>query len=272
MARLNPSEVLFGMDWGGGADSSPIHADMFKQSRVIRVKKSGWNMQLAKVMWDCILESSNDIICVINIDELVNPILMEGAGVVGVDGVALHSAQARPCIKTFRDKIRHMGYEKHISTAPEPFENFTGVFWLYRPYILKTIDSAKYSKIHNGSDGFIFHHVRKSRYDIVYSRKFSHTMLDYDNNTLPWRQFHDGVWSYTHNWPCPGRILRNVKTRTWFYSIIKKHPYFYRGWIWARDNKGSHAVSIAQKESFYEWAFRGNWMKAEILLSCGREL
>ena len=58
------------------------------------------------------------------------------------------------------------------------------------------MDESYYMSIHNGSDMAIFDKAESSKYNVIYSRKYSHTLLDIDHDLLPQIQFLTGIWIF----------------------------------------------------------------------------
>ena len=259
MIELEPSEIIFGID--DVLDLKTIDkidtickSKNYSSYRYIKVKfDANWKFQLAHVLWSCINKSSNDIICTINVDESVKPEILKGANYVGKKNIGVYSAQGVPYMGKYSDVFKRIVHQINLWLEPKPFKRFTGVYWIYRPYFMNFMDKSYYMSIQNGSDTAIFEKAESSKYDVIYSRKYSHTLLDIDHDILPQIQFLIGMWNFVnHTYDKRSKIIGHKRWAK-LASIKTSTPYKYKGYIYAMKHPENTIVQKAAKKSKNEY-------------------
>ena len=201
----------------------------------------------------CINKSSNDIICTINVDESVKSEILKGANYVGKKNIGVYSAQGVPYMGKYSDVFKRIVHQINLWLEPKPFKRFTGVYWIYRPYFMNFMDKSYYMSIQNGSDTAIFDKVESSKYDVIYSRKYSHTLLDIDHDMLPQIQFLTGIWNSVHHIYDKRSKIIDHKRWAKLASIKTSTPYKYKGYIYAMKHPENTIVQKAAKKSKNEY-------------------
>ena len=229
-------------------------SEHYTSYRYIKVKSdANWKFQLAHVIWSCIDKSSNDILCVMNIDESLKPEMLKGANYVGKKNVVMYSAQGVPYMEKYSDVFKRIVHQINLWFEPEPFKRFTGVYWIYRPYFMDFMDKSYFMSIHNGTDMIIFDNAESSKYDVIYSRKYSHTLLDIDHDMLPKIQFLTGIWNFVHHIYDKRSKIIGHKRWAKLASIKTSTPYKYKGYIYAMKHSENTIVQKATKKSKNEY-------------------
>ena len=270
MIKLEPSEIIFGID--DDLDVKIIDkidtickSKHYTSYRYIKVKSDpNWKFQLAHVLWSCMNKSSNDIMCTINVDESVKPEILKGANYVGKKNIVVYSAQGVPYMGKYSDVFKRIIHQINLWFEPEPFKRYTGVYWIYRPYFLDFMDKSYYMSIHNGSDMAIFDKAESSKYDVIYSRKYSHTLLDIDHDLLPQIQFLIGMWNFVnHTYDKRSKIIGHKRWAK-LASIKTSTPYKYKGYIYAMKHSENSIVQKAAKKSKNGYIALWKWPSSEI--------
>ena len=109
------------------------------------------------------------------------------------------------------------------------------------------MDESYYMSIHNGSDMAIFDKAESSKYNVIYSRKYSHTLLDIDHDLLPQIQFLTGIWNFVHHIYDKRSKIIGHKRWAKLASIKNITPYKYKGYIYAMKHSESTIVQKAAK-------------------------
>ncbi len=257
--KLEPSEIIFGMNDPTNPEIVDIidticKSEHYTSYRYVKVKPdANWNFQLAHVVWSCIEKSSNDVICVINIDESVKPELLKGANYVGRNNTVMYSAQAVPYMEKYSDVFKRISHQINLWFEPEPFRRFTGVFWVYRPYFMNFMDKSYYMSIRNGMDATLFEKGELSEYNIIYSRKYSSTSLDIDHDALPQIQVLTGIWNYVHHIYDKRSKIIGHKRWAKLASLKTGTPWKYKGYIYAMKHFEDSLVQKASKKSKFDY-------------------
>lgn len=282
--KLNPGELLFGIDKGAKLESISVLKNICKENNfdrytIVEVEKSDdWKFQLAKVTWDCYKQAKFDKILYCDVDNDLNSKIMLGYDQIGKDDLALVTFLKKLPMNSISDFIRYITYRLDIarrSFAP------TGLYWIYRPYFFDNVTLDDYKKIHNGIDIYLMDKILKRRkHKIITHKIIGAKCFDIQSNDYPWRQFQSGVW-YGAN---KHRLLeyiteehkkthsklslatRIIYSHPMLIALIKylfyQHPYFLKGYRWACKNHDHEAVVISSKNSLREWEeFGGKYLK-----------
>ena len=278
---LKPDEFVIGIDEPADPSFLTLISELcaghsFQNYKILPVPKSDkWKFQLANIIWHCYQECRNDRILAFDVDSVLRPTVLRGLDLVGYDGNAVVSFTKKLLIRGFGDLIRHVSYRLRVRRS---LFVFSGIYWIYRPYYLQDIDLKKLKTIENGIDTYMVDQIHTTdHHKVLTLKEIGVDCLDLQNEDYPWRQFQDGIWYYTNrdkwivskkqNWEKKNSLLilviskilhRNPLLMILLKSIIYCHPWFIRGWMWARQNPDHSAVRAAQDLSFNEWVLMGS--------------
>ena len=277
--NLHPDELIFGVDSPVDTNLQNHLNDICKtypknKSTFVEVEhNTDWNMPLAHILYDCIQKAKHDKILILNVDNRILPRIMDGYNTVGKDNQAICSGFVKFYVKTLRD---HMTNYFHVRGLKKNLRSWTGVFWIYRPWINKVLSRTEYSKIYNGADTFIFDSVdQHSDYYYEVIQDFVYRGLDYENNDLPWQQFMNGIYYQANQ----KRLLQKHKERYQIISLLqttcpslipkliafkRNHPYFLKGYTWAKLNTNHKVVLKASQQTLYQWSYHGSTLIKDI--------
>ena len=284
IVRLKPNEIVIGMD-------KPVAESVIKRIEIIFEEQSfmdykilqiprsaEWNFQLANVIWHCYKSCKNDKIWTCYIDATLRSEVLKGYDIVGKNEVAVVSFTYRLLIKNIGQLIRYAFYRYRVRIDSDVF---TGNYWMWRPYYFEDVDIEGLKKIQNGTDTYMYKRiVDRGLHKIVTLKDIGVDALDIQNEDMPWRQFQDGIWLYTH--PeligtyykkssfnrIRSRIIRGMNRIMPFTVITRtvcyQYPWLLRGWRWARSHRYHETVQLASKLSHSEWMFTGSKYVKEI--------
>ena len=277
IVRLNPSEIVIGMD-KPVAESAIKHIEKifeeqsFMNYKILQVQRSTeWNFQLANVVWHCYKSCKNDKIWTCYIDATLRSEVLKGYDIVGKNEVAVVSFTYRLLIKSVSQLIRYAFYRYRVRVHSDVF---TGNYWIWRPCYFEDVDVGGLKKIQNGIDTYMYKRiVDRGLHKIVTLKDIGIDALDIQNEDMPWRQFQNGIWLYAH--PkiigtyykkssfdrIGGKIIRSMNRIMPFTvlarTICYQHPWLLRGWLWAKSHKNHKTVQIASELSLLEWGLTG---------------
>ena len=275
--RLKPSEIVIGMDEPVAESTMKCVDEIFEELsfrnyRVLQVPRSAeWNFQLANVIWHCYKACKNDKVLAFDIDSVLRPSVLKGYDIIGQNGNAVVSFTKKLLIENISDMIRYVFYRCRIRISSY---TFSGIYWIWRPYYFEDVDIGGFTKIQNGIDTYMIGCiVDQNRHNIVTLKDIGVNCLDIQNEDMPWRQFQDGVWLYTHPevigvyqqkslfTSIRGNVIRSLNRVMPFTALARticyQHPWMLRGWRWAKSNSNHEIVQMASELSPLEWELMG---------------
>ncbi len=278
--RLNPDELVIGVD--EPADESFLdyirdlcNKESYANFKIVRVEHSDqWSFQLANVIWHCYNACKNDKILATDIDNVLRNTVLKGYDLIGSNNNGVVSFTKKTLIRNVSDLIRYVFYRLSVRRRSDVF---SGIYWVYKPYYFEDVDIEQFKSIRNGIDAYMRDQITEmGRHCIVTLKEIGVESLDYQNEDYPWRQFQKGIWFYA-NYEKHGKLeIEREQDRPFIYKYVHKildnhpglyirlisymhqHPYFKKGYFWAKKNPTHESVLVAGKTSRSGWGYLGS--------------
>lgn len=273
---LNPDEMVIGVD----APADPSFIDLilnlcqpFKDVNIVQVPRSDeWNFQLANVLWSCFGECRNDVVFVSFIDIIFKPVLLQGLEYIGQNNTLGVSFPVRPLTRNLSEWIRYLSERWTIRKREYVWD---GTSWLYLPYVFEDVDKKGMQEIFNGVDTYMETCIiNASRHKIITLPQSGAQSMNLANTDYPWRQFEWGVWKYANlavdkkkrlqrNGGKLSRLLTLIINKFPILPVLKlsftrQHQWRLRGWMWARKNPTTIAVTKARGVPYEVYSREGS--------------
>ena len=249
--RLCPHEIIFGVD-EPLSDTLACHIKdiMEDQSRehfryhFQEVRRDPtWKMHVAHVVDECIRNAHTDTVLLCNADQIPRDTLSHGSSLC---------SKSTPCVTytgrfldhTIRGYLLwYYGRIRACRSIPPP----SGTFWIDVPSYRECVSQEAFQTIHNAFDTFIIESLRSYR-QVIQKRTIGMDCLEPTNSVLPWRQYANGIWMYSH-----GYSRHRIRIR----SMVAQLPYLYRGYVWASSHRDHKVVTAASDMTFIDWSYLG---------------
>ena len=274
---LGPDELIIGVDAPAHESLLSLISDLcskygFSKYRALQVPRSKeWRFQLANIIWHCYKESRHDRILAFDVDSVLRPAVMRGLNEVGNNNAAIVSFTKKNLVDGLGGLVRYVSSRLRVKRSSFVF---TGIYWIYRPYYFEDVDMDGMMSIGNGIDTHMVNRVTDlGRHKILMLKEIGVDCMDLQNEDYPWRQFQDGIWHYANKEQLKLRrdgpltrsdlLIHAVKKRFPFLSVLARsaaywHPWFLRGWLWARRNSSHDAVVSARSSTMDAWSILGS--------------
>lgn len=194
---LRPSEIILATDAITDKNHAAVDAArrLLEGSpfRIIEYERSpDWNHHLSYVVHESVKAASSPRVLVCNIDDCPRPAILEPAAFLGEDWTAIAGGQGLPDPRQHGSRRRILWlFEQERKMAPT--YNMTGTYWIYRPYYLRAVAESDYQRVLNGSDGYVFLAVLRSRFKAHSTPRITHQLLEPEHAELPEQSFLKGV-------------------------------------------------------------------------------